>query len=240
MTNTQDYLSLVYDTDPSTRCDINLVGGGIMDLFIKDTQILYSGPRPDGGIAFTHPCIPNFNLAKDLPNHGPARKELWKKIDATTIAWEMTAIDGIYQEGITAQRSFSLTENSCTVVTTIENKGKQSLPINIAEHTYFTCPTERVKDITINGVPFSKEAQQANAQFNPWQNNSNIYIPGTGNLSFTTSGYDAFAQWSQPGAPFACIEPIQVLPPQPEQFMNDAPLILPQQVNTYSYTLTLN
>ena len=27
------------------------------------------------GKAFTHPCIPNFNIAKDLPNHGPARKE---------------------------------------------------------------------------------------------------------------------------------------------------------------------
>jgi galactose mutarotase-like enzyme len=230
---------LTHHTNNNTNCEITLDGGGIMNLYLDGKHILYAGPRPDGGQAYTHPCIPNFNIAKDLPNHGPARKELWTKINENTISWEMKEISGIYPVGIKATRQFQLSEKSITVTTIIENIGESELPTNIAEHNYFVCLKDKVKDIKINGVLFDKKAQQANAKFSPWQDTNNLEIPEIGTLQFNTTAYQAFAQWSQPEAPFACIEPIEIMPPKPEDFMRKTPKIKPGERKTFSYTIKL-
>jgi len=223
----------------NSYCEINMLGGGIMNLYLNGKHILYAGTRPDGGQAFTHPCIPNFNIADDLPNHGPARKELWTLVNDNTITWEMSEIDDIYPSGIKATRQFEISKKSFTVSTTIKNISKTSLPTNIAEHSYFACPKDQVKNIKINGKPFHKEALQANAQFNPWQNKNILEIPFLGEIKFNTTGYNAFAQWSQPEAPFACIEPIEIMPPRPENFMSSAPLLSPNKEKLFIYSIVI-
>ena len=232
-------LYLTNSENNKTHCEIDLIGGGITHLYIDGKQIFYTGPRPDGGKAFTHPCIPNFNIADDLPNHGPARKEAWTQINDQTISWEMTEIEGIYPKGIKATREFNLQEKAITVTTTIENDGSSDLPINIAEHCYFACPKDKVKDVKVNGNSFHKEALLANAQFNPWQDNNILEIPEIGKLEFITSGYHAFAEWTQPEAPFACVEPIQIMPPQADQFMELAPKLKTGQKQIFRYTIKL-
>jgi len=224
----------------NSNCEINLLGGGIMNLYLAGKHILYAGTRPDGGQAFTHPCIPNFNIAKDLPNHGPARKELWDKVNENTISWEMTAIENIYPAGIKATRQFEIDEKSFTTITTIENRGSINLATNIAEHNYFNCPKEEVKNVKINGQTIHKEALKASAQYNHWQDKNILEIPGLGKLQFNTSGYQAFAQWTQPNAPFVCIEPIEIIPPNPEDFKKNSPKINPGEKKLFSYTITLN
>ncbi|MDH5533598.1 MAG: hypothetical protein OEX81_04185 [Candidatus Pacebacteria bacterium] len=237
MKNKKNILSLQSDTNPKTKCEIDLIGGGITSLFLNGKRVLYAGPRPDGGMAFTHPCIPNFNLAKDLPNHGPARKDAWIKEDDNTISWEMKEIENIYPKGIKATREFKLGDKSITVITTISNNGENDLPTNIAEHNYFSCPKDEVKNVKVNGVPFHKEAQLANAQFNPWKNENILEIPLIGKLEFITSGYNAFAQWSQPDAHFACIEPIEIMPPEPNKFMEIAPKLKPGATKVFKYII---
>lgn len=211
-----------------------------MNLYLAGKHVLFAGTRPDGGQAFTHPCIPNFNIAKDLPNHGPARKEMWNKVNEKTISWEMTAIEGIYPAGIKAIRQFEISEKSFTTTTTIKNIGNVSLPTNIAEHNYFACSQDEVKNVKINGQPIHQEALKANAQFNPWQDKNILKIPKLGELQFNTTGYQAFAQWTQPNAPFICIEPIEILPPNPTDFMEVSPKINPGETKIFSYTIVLN
>lgn len=210
-----------------------------MDIYLDGKKILYSGQRPDSGVAFTHPCIPNFNIAKDLPNHGPARKEQWEKVSENTIAWQMTEIPNVYPQGIVAERSFEIGDKYLTVTTTIKNTGGKILSTNIAEHNYFACPSDEVKNVRVNGKSFHPEALKANAQFNPWQNKNIISIPTIGQLEFNTSGYQAFAQWSQPNAPFACIEPIEIMPPHPDEFHTQSPKIKPGELKVFSYTIKL-
>jgi len=240
MANNKTFLSLQSDTNTNTKCEIDLIGGGITNLYLDNKHILYAGPRPDGGKAFTHPCIPNFNIAKDLPNHGPARKESWEQIDDNTISWVMTEIKGIYSAGIKATRKFKLKDKAITVTTTIINTGENSLPTNIAEHNYFVCPKDKVKDVKINGILFHEKAQLADAQFNPWQDENILEIPSIGKLEFNTKRYAAFAQWSQPNAPFACIEPIEILPPKPDSFFEVAPKITPGETKVFEYTIRLS
>lgn len=225
--------------DKNNYCQINLTGGGVMDLYLSGKKIFYSGQRPDGGSAFTHPCIPNFNIAQDMPNHGPARKEQWEKVSENTITWEMTEIPNIYPQGIVAERSFAIGDKYLTVTTRIKNTGEETLPTNIAEHNYFACPSEEVKNVMVNGNYFHPEALRANAQFNPWQDKNIIYIPNIGEFEFNISGYQAFAQWSQPNAPFACIEPIEIMPPQTDEFHTQSPKIKPGESKTFSYTIRL-
>jgi galactose mutarotase-like enzyme len=239
MENKQDILSLQSATNLNTKCEIDLTGGGITNLYLNNKHILYAGPRPDGGKAFTHPCIPNFNIAKNLPNHGPARKETWEKINDNTIVWEMKEIENIYPKGIKATREFKLKEKSITVTTTIENIGSEELTTNIAEHSYFACPKEEVKNVKVNGILFHKEALKANAQFNPWQDKNILEIPSIGKLEFNTKGYKAFAQWSQIDAPFACVEPIEIMPPEPEDFFEIAPKMKPGETKVFEYIIKL-
>lgn len=239
MENNKTLISLQNNTNLNTKCEIDLIGGGVTNLYLDGKHILYAGPRPDGGKAFTHPCIPNFNLAKDLPNHGPARKEKWEQLDNNSVSWTMKEIKGIYPAGIKAIRKFELGEKSIAVTTTITNIGKSDLPTNIAEHNYFACPKDEVKNVKINGNIIHEEALKANAQFNSWQDKNILEIPGIGKLQFNTKGYKAFAQWSQPEAPFACIEPIEVRPPQSDDFFKIAPKIRPGETKVFEYTILL-
>lgn len=225
--------------DDKNYCEINLIGGGILDLYLGGKRILYSGERPDGGNAFTHPCIPNFNIAKDMPNHGPARKEQWNKVDNNTINWTMNAIEGIYPAGIEATRIFEIKEKEILVTTIVKNNGEKELPTNIAEHNYFYCPKDEIKNVKVNGTFFHEKALEADAQFNPWQDENIIEIPNIGKLAFITSGYKAFAQWSQPKATFACVEPIEIMPPKPEEFHNSSPILKPNQIKEFKYNVRL-
>ena len=166
-------------------------------------------------------------------------KKMWERLDDNSICWTMKEIKGIYPVGINAIRKFMFGEKSITVTTIINNNGKVDLPTNIAEHNYFVCPTDEVLNVTINGNNFHPEAAQAIAQFNPWQDKNTIDIPSIGKLQFNTSGYDAFAQWSQPNAPFVCIEPIEIIPPGSNDFMEIAPKIKPGETKIFEYTISL-
>lgn len=235
-----EIVTLTSVTNPSTTCQVDPVGCGLGEVWLNGRQIIWTGTRPDGGKGFTHPCIPNFNLAENLPNHGPARKEAWTKETDNSWTWKMSEIPGIYLAGIEAQREFLLGDQSLTVTTTIKNTSQVSLPINIAEHHYFICSPEKRSQVKVNGLPFSKTGLVGEAEFNPWSKNEHIIeIPDVRTIKMVTTGYEAFAQWSQPDANFICVEPIQVMPPAPEYFALQAPKINSGATKVFSYTLSL-
>lgn len=235
-----EIITLIAATNAKTICQIEPIGCGVNELYLDGKQILWSGVRPDAGKGFTHPCIPNFNLAKDLPNHGPARKELWLQQSENTWSWQMLEIPEIYPAGLAATRSFKLERESFTVTTTIFNQGQKALPINIAEHHYFKCESNDREKVLVDGKTFSKSGLEGNAEFNRWQvGTHNLFIPGIGQIKLDVAGYEAFAQWSQPEANFVCVEPIQVLPPNSAKFKEEAPQLLPGETKIFSYTLSL-
>lgn len=232
--------TLVSSTNPKTTCQVETIGCGLGKVWLDGQQILWTGARPDGGRGFTHPCIPNFNLAQDLPNHGPARKAEWLKEGALTWSWRMSEIEGVYPEGLEATRTFELGERELTVTTIITNHSSVDLPINIAEHHYFLCDPDKRDQVKVDGKQFSLSGLRGEAEFNPWsQGDHLIEIPGVGTIKMTVGGYEAFAQWSQPEAHFVCVEPVQTLPPAPENFKTQAPKIGPGESKVFTYTLSL-
>lgn len=235
-----EIVTLISPTNSKTTCQVEPVGCGLGEVWLNGQQIIWTGIRPDGGKGFTHPCIPNFNLAENLPNHGPARKEAWTKETDSSWTWKMSEIPDIYPAGIEAQREFLLDDKSLTVTTTIKNNSDVALPINIAEHHYFLCSPDRRAEVKVNGLSFSKTGLIGETEFNPWSKNEHlIEIPDVGTIKMTISGYGAFAQWSQPDANFVCVEPIQVMPPAPEDFTHQAPKINSGETKVFSYTLSL-
>ncbi len=235
-----EIITLVSKINPTTTCQIDPTGCGLGEVWLGGKQILWTGNRPDGGRGFTHPCIPNFNLAQDLPNHGPARKEVWTQVDENSWTWKMSEIKNIYPAGLETRRQFVLGNKELTVTTTIKNNSAIALPINIAEHHYFICdPASRVH-VLVNGKTFSQTGLIGEAEYNPWPHNEHLVeIPNIGKIKMSVEGYGAFAQWSQPDANFICVEPIQVMPPAPEAFASQAPKIMPQESKIFSYTLSL-
>lgn len=229
----------LHSPQSSSLLEIDTLGASISRLRLKDTEIIWSGTRPDGGKGITHPCIPNFNLAEGLPNHGPARKEEWEQQNETTFTWSMQAIGGVYPAGIEATRTFLLEEDQLTVTTTIKNTSNQDLPMNIAEHHYFPCSPEKRKDVKVNGKLFDQGGLEANAKFLEIGGNElHIEIPDMPKIVMTVDGYTAFAQWSQPNAPFVCVEPIQVMPLEPAEFMTKAPRIKSGEEIVFKYKLS--
>jgi len=225
-------------TATNSFLEIDPIGASITRLMLNNIEIMWSGTRPDGGKGVTHPCIPNFNIADGLPNHGPSRKEAWKKLNVTTFSWSMSAIDPIYPAGLEATREFLLEDGKFSVTTRIVNTSDRELPINIAEHHYFQCDTNARQYVKVNGAIFDKGGLEANAKNLPIGGNELIIeIPGKPMIRMNVEGYSAFAQWSQPDAPFVCIEPIQVLPLEPAKFMSDAPKIKPQEEKVFQYLI---
>lgn len=215
---------------------VDTVGASIARLHLKNSEIIWSGTRPDGGKGITHPCIPNFNIAEGLPNHGPARKEEWTQISEVIFSWKMQAIADVYPAGLEATRTFQLEENKLIVITTIQNNSNQELPINIAEHHYFACEANKRAEVKVNGMLFDKDALNSQAKYLQIGGSElNIEIPNQPSIKLTVDGYTAFAQWSQPDAPFVCIEPIQVMPVEPDKFMTDAPRIQPGETKEFRY-----
>lgn len=219
---------------------IDPVGASVASLTMNGIDILWSGLRPDGGKGITHPCIPNFNIAQGLPNHGPARKEEWQKVNENMFNWSMQALEGVYPAGIQAQRTFVLEHDTFTVTTEISNHSAQELPLVIAEHHYFACEPEDRQQVKVNGEFFDKGGLEANAKFLELDGNElRIEIPHKPVIVMTVEGYHAFAQWSQPQAPFVCVEPIQVLPLDPAKFMSDAPKIQSGEKKVFRYSIAL-
>ena len=220
--------------------EIDPIGASIRRLILGDNEIIWSGTRPDGGKGITHPCIPNFNIAEGLPNHGPARKDEWKKMDEHTYTWSMQAIGDLYHAGLQAIRTFRLEDEKLTVTTTLKNNSDQNLPINIAEHNYFVCSSDKRALVKINGVPFDKGGLEAEAKFLEIGGKElRIEIPGKPVIVMRVDGYTAFAQWSQPDAQFVCVEPIQVFPLEASKFINDAPQINIGETKIFQYMLSL-
>lgn len=233
-------MSLITLQTAQSSCAIDTLGCGITKLILQDQEILWSGTRPDGGKGFTHPCIPNFNLAEGLPNHGPARKEEWQRIDESTFTWQMAEIPGVYTAGIQATRMFTLSTEQLSVTTEIANKGKSSLPINIAEHHYFSCPSELRSQVKVNGKEFDIGALAGQALYSPLVGEQlEIVFPQGIQVVMTVEGYAAFAQWSLPDAEFVCIEPIQIMPPEPTEFFAMAPQLQPEEKKIFRYTLSI-
>lgn len=228
-------------TDNSNAvCEIDPMGASIARLRLANSEIIWSGTRPDGGRGVTHPCIPNFNIADGLPNHGPARKAGWLKVSDNSFSWEMEEIPGIYPAGLHAVRTFELSENQLHVSTTISNTSDQALAINIAEHNYFVCTPVNRKDVKVNGKRFDQKALDAEAKYTRLDGNVlHIEIPHLPIITLKVSGYGAFAQWSQPDAPFVCIEPIQVMPLDPAKFLSDAPKIEAGEEKVFEYWVSV-
>jgi galactose mutarotase-like enzyme len=220
--------------------EIDTIGASIRRLKLSGVEILWSGVRPDEGRGITHPCIPNFNIADGLPNHGPARKDEWKQVNDSTFSWKMQAVGDVYPAGLEATRTFSVEQDVFTVTTKIINHSAQDLPINIAEHNYFACPADERAKVKVNGVLFDKGGLEANAKFLPIGGHElQIEIPNLPAIVMKVDGYGAFAQWSQPNAPFVCVEPIQVMPHEPSRFMSDAPRIKVNEEKIFKYQLEL-
>ena len=229
-------VTITLPNSPSSSLVIDTQGASIAGLRLKNRELVWSGTRPDGGKGITHPCIPNFNIAEGLPNHGPDRKEEWKQTSKVIFSWKMQAIADVYPAGLEATRTFQLEENKLTVITTIQNNSNQELPINIAEHHYFTCDVNKRAKVKVNGMLFDKNALNAQAKFSEIGGNELIIeIPDQPSIKLTVNGYSAFAQWSQPDAPFVCVEPIQVMPLYPAKFISDAPKIKPGETKEFRY-----
>lgn len=233
-------MSIVTHTQSSSVLEIDTVGASISRLTLQGQGIIWSGVRPDGGKGITHPCIPNFNIAEGLPNHGPARKEEWSQINELTFSWSMKPIDQTYPAGIEATRSFLLGDDTLTVTTTLTNTSQKELPINIAEHHYFFCEPQKRGEVKVNGMLFDTGALNANAKFLEMNGDTlHIEIPNSATISLKVDGYTAFAQWSQPEAPFVCVEPIQVMPLESSEFMTQAPKIKAGEKKEFRYQLTI-
>lgn len=234
-----EIVTLVSPLNQKTTCQIDPTGCGLGEVWLNGIKVLWTGVRPDGGKGFTHPCLPNFNLAEGLPNHGPARKAEWLQEDEQTWSWRMAEIPGIYPEGLEATRVFELGEASLTVTTTVTNQGTEPLAINVAEHHYFACPPTKRAKVKVDGHLFSPSGLKGEAEFKTWSEGEHLLeIPETGTIKLAVQGYQAFAQWSQPGAEFICVEPLQVLPPAPAKFLQTAPKLLPGESKIFSYTLS--
>jgi galactose mutarotase-like enzyme len=221
-------------------CTIDSTGCGITQLILQGKKVLWSGTRPDGGKGFTHPCIPNFNLADGLPNHGPARKAEWTQESGNSFSWQMEEIAGVYAAGLRAVRQFTLNDSELIVTTEITNRGVESLPINIAEHHYFACSSEKRSAVTVNTVSFDANALEGRALYQLLSSSTlQIAIQDLGTIEMQVEGYQAFAQWSLPKADFVCVEPIQTMPPEPAEFKTIAPVLLPGETKMFRYSIQL-
>lgn len=204
---------------------IDPLGCRVTELVLGGKKIFWSGVRPDGKAASTHPCLPHFGQVTEgplaaLPQHGPARNEQWERVQSKNHSihnheqkyyWEMKTVPGIYPDGLVVYRTVELSKaGTFTLTTAVHNHGDQPLPINPGEHGYFAVPYRLRNEVKVNGerIPdvwpetFYGDLKEVNT----------LVHPKIGTLELTVHNFKRFAAWSVPEAEFICIEPIWGLP----------------------------
>ena len=195
---------------------IESMGCRVTELVLNQKKIFWSGIRPDGKPASTHPCLPNFGLItkgplKALPQHGPARNQEWQLIKTSplTYQWQMEPIDGFYPKGLVTIRQFELSEaGEFKFELILENQGRKSIRANPGEHIYFNCAYNLRKQVRINDTSVDPKSWETTIYLPLNQGENRLYIPTIGKLCLTVSRYTKCACWSVPNACFICIEPI--------------------------------
>lgn len=203
-------------TDPY-HFSIDPMGCRVTELVLNGKTVFWSGLRPDGKQASTHPCLPHFGQVTtgplaQLPQHGPARNETWilvgqeKSTEGVRYKWEMQSVEGVYSKGLVAYRTFELTENLFTLTTSVHNHGSEVLPINPGEHCYFAIPYTNRGLVKVNGQLIPDIWPET--YYGSLKTHNTLDLPGIGKLQLMAKNFKHFAAWSVPGAEFICIEPI--------------------------------
>lgn len=227
------------ETNTQSHVEIDPMGCRILDVSLHGTRVLWSGERPGGGMGSTHICVPNFDKAEGLPNHGPARNEAWQDEQDGILTWIMEPIDGMYPGGLEVRRRHQLASGEFRMMTHVTNSTGEDVRINLGEHHYFPCPVGKQAEVLVNGEPFGPLAADDQTQYREIGAENTWEIRELGTIHFIQSGYTHVALWSLSGAEYVCIEPIQMIPPKPDKFFDEAVVLAEDQKMEFSYSLSL-
>lgn len=154
--------------DNDSLVEIDLMGARINRLVLDGKTVLSSFRRIDGKMGSTHPCTPNFDKDKrkakvQLPQHGPARNEVWRKIEASEkmlkLGYKMDGEKFPGLKGLSVEQTFKLTSGELTIETTHANDGSEAMPVNFGEHFYFDTTGAGWGEVTINGEKIASEVK---------------------------------------------------------------------------------
>jgi hypothetical protein len=193
---------------------VDLDGGRISSLRNKGILILGSFGRIDGKKGNTHVCVPNFfndGVEKyGLPSHGPFRNATWVLVQQTENLLEISC----EIENLDVRQIFSFNNEYFNQKITVENKGENSKPVNVAIHNYWSSELGW-QGSTLNGLDLSLGIKQSD--FVNLQSLNNVDIPGKPLIKWLLTGFNYAKLWTgfleESGNKifdnsYVCIEPI--------------------------------
>lgn len=184
---------------------INPQGGRLESLVLNGQQLVYSGPRIDGGYGSTHLCSPNFgpdNKGYGLPDHGPWRKKKLKELknepDHVILSDDIEG--GSYPSGMNVTQEFRLVDGGLKIVTTHTNNGKEPAPENSAMHFYWAtlmgigAGDQGWEGVKVNGQDVSDIVKADTSM--PWEDENIIEMPGRPSILVKQKGLPYFQGWT--------------------------------------------
>jgi len=193
---------------------VDLNGGRISSLRNRGILILGSFQRIDGKIGNTHLCVPNF--ANDgvekygLPFHGPFRNAVWVLVSKTEDLLEINCeIDNLDVHQI-----FSLNDEYFIQKITIENKGEEGKPVNVAIHNYWSSELGW-QGLKLNRIDLSFGVKRSD--FINFRQLNDLDIPGKPLIKWQLNGFGYVKLWTgfleEKGNKifdnnYVCIEPV--------------------------------
>lgn len=225
---------------------VDLNGGRIVELKLKNRLILGAYDRLDGKKGSTHLCLPNFQDEGEnfgLPFHGPARNSLWTLVSSPPNSLEIEYLlkdFANYPANLKTTQIFTLSPSWFSQSILIENIGTKTAPLNLAAHYYWDTPnswkgllinnqktTEKVID---NGIVELKDKNE-------------IVFPGQKPIILQQQGFAMAKLWTtatpdkkQFDHSFVCIEPLRGI----DRFFGSAESLLqPKQKLTADLKISL-
>lgn len=197
---------------------INPHGARIEELVLDGQRIFTSVKRGDGKDASTHPCIPIFGPERTtsfgLPQHGSARnKDFKSKVSDFDIQLSQDIEDEKYPIGLTFDQRHTLAYGKYYLTTATLNNGDRALPVNFAEHFYWSTPNGW-EGLMVNGVDVTDKVKNDSAiEILP---ENNIIIPKQRPIILNQKGFSIFQLWAYKNPKtgeydknYVCIEPAE-------------------------------
>ncbi len=187
------------DTKTGSSLDIDSYGSVIRSLRLNDVKVLGYFQRGDESWAGSHPCFPFFGpdvLGYGLSRHGPGRTSDWSMVNSGLIDTQSVSLDvkgGTYPDGLYSTRTFKLERGIFSLRTKNENKGSANLPVNSAEHFYFSTGYAGWEDVSLDSLrlsPYIKTTQDVDLT-----KKNVLTIPGHAELLIEQTGYEKAFCW---------------------------------------------
>lgn len=203
-------------------------GGVITSLVLGEKELLrapYISPNGSlrGGMPIMFPNAGELSggLYPELPRHGFARNQAWKKIhsdDKNTFIQELISSDEtkkIFPHDFTLQLAIKFeNKNFLTISQMVINTGDSAMPIAMGLHPYFQISHDGKKNIVwdeklaVVRERYTEWVEQGETVIIDNPGTFTVEIPNLGTLRIECSPeYRKLWIWSEPNSDFVCIEP---------------------------------